>query len=80
MHFWRDTIDYQTNTFMDRDSAGEFVEVELPFKQYPQRQTDLMAFFVCQQTHLLLSVCQLTRIVRFLSICVPSMRVLCVCV
>lgn len=48
MNSWRDTIDYQTETFMDRltekDSAGEFAEVELPFRQYPRSQTDLPAF------------------------------------
>lgn len=54
----------------EKDSAGEFSEVEQPFRQYPLSQTDLLAFFVCQQTHLLLSVCQLTRIVFFPSICV----------
>lgn len=74
MNSWRDTVDHHTETFMDRmtecDSVGEFAEVELPFRQYPLSQTD----FLCQQTHLLLNVCQLTRILSFLSICV------CVCV
>lgn len=46
---WRDTLDRQTETFMDglteEDSVGEFAEVEQPFRQYPPSQTDLPAFF-----------------------------------
>lgn len=69
---WRDTLDCQTETFMDglteEDSVGEFAEVEQPFRQYPLSQTDLPAFFPCQQTHLPSSVCWLMRILCFLNI------------
>lgn len=69
---WRDTLDRQTETFMDglteEDSVGEFAEVEQPFRQYPPSQTDLPAFFPCQQTHLPSSVCWLMRILCFLNI------------
>lgn len=50
-------------------SVGEFAEVMLPFRQYPVSQTDLLAFFLCQETHLLSSVCQLTRILCFFCMC-----------
>lgn len=58
----------------EEDSVGEFAEVEQPFRQYPASQTDLPAFFPCQQTHLPSSVCWLMRILRFLNI-----FCLCVC-
>lgn len=56
----------------EEDSVGEFA-VEQPFRQYPPSQTDLPAFFPCQQTHLPSSVCWLMRILCFLNI-------LCLCV
>lgn len=42
-------IVYQAETLTagltEEDSVGEFAEVELPFRQYPLSQTDLLAFF-----------------------------------